>query len=653
MKVLISGGIKTQNIVNGIASKFENSGVDFIVVHYIEEIEDIFTRGEYFDRAIIIEQSWTNELEETDEMEMRQKLNEFARQEIGREARGVSYVFLTQTAESAAMVYEEILPIKSNSVVVVKAPRYSVSFFTSLVSCDLDQFPEEIVYTPRIEDIQTEDLEEEAGDVILRDIIDSGEEEYQSDNISDILDELLGDDLGEDNELGYDGGVDIGGTFDSDGNIFDGEDTFETDSEELGSMNSEFDEDLYEQGEVYDSVEMESDDLGSGYGTEEFGKQGEFRDHWGDMEGIPIDDEVTIEDSEDEDEESLWGQGTYGDIEEVQIEGENTHEEYVEIQGDVLKNTKQAIRGAVFSDSDYESTEDIYEQPQEVHRVNLSNDKIRATIAAFASRGNSIVVTGCGGCGTSTVAYNLANTIANIGYTVLLVDMDTKGRTQSYISRDNYNSMDTDGANLMAALNSSSGINAHVAIVREGFRLLSMGMGGDPVELDQILQKPRLLRFINLAKNSHNFVIYDIPMKDAVGCAGDVTFMADNLAIVIDSSNWGVAKTMLSICNIESDDMQDTVFSKGQLVYNRYRGFKNMLGTRVRSALDVSKAMDSKVSELVGVDTGFYFSEMHIAGIINHDEEFESGWFNRRQYSDNPEGQKVFLDLLINILLKR
>ena len=55
--------------------------------------------------------------------------------------------------------------------------------------------------------------------------------------------------------------------------------------------------------------------------------------------------------------------------------------------------------------------------------VNSGNDNnkvdvnyIKQQLRPFASRGNSIVVTGCGGCGTSTVAYNLANIINQLGY---------------------------------------------------------------------------------------------------------------------------------------------------------------------------------------------------------------------------------------------
>ena len=51
MRILLSGGIKTQNIVSGIQKKFTASGDDFIVVEYIEDIGELFGQGEFFDKV--------------------------------------------------------------------------------------------------------------------------------------------------------------------------------------------------------------------------------------------------------------------------------------------------------------------------------------------------------------------------------------------------------------------------------------------------------------------------------------------------------------------------------------------------------------------------------------------------------------------------
>ena len=59
MKVLISAGARSDIIEGGLRDRFKSGGVDFIIVPFIDDIDDVYQRGEYFDKAIIVEQSWT------------------------------------------------------------------------------------------------------------------------------------------------------------------------------------------------------------------------------------------------------------------------------------------------------------------------------------------------------------------------------------------------------------------------------------------------------------------------------------------------------------------------------------------------------------------------------------------------------------------
>lgn len=299
---------------------------------------------------------------------------------------------------------------------------------------------------------------------------------------------------------------------------------------------------------------------------------------------------------------------------------------------------------------------DDLEEIEEPHKSkdldkDLSNQQIKKAFTAFAARGNSIVVTGCGGCGTSTVAYNLANVLCNLGYSVLLVDMDTENKTQSYISKDNYEAADPESASVMEAVNGSAGVNAYMSIVSQGFHLLSMGLASDSKKPTEAFNKERIARFANSAKTGHNFVIYDIPFEYATHHLEDVLYSADNIVITIDASNWGITKTLINMCNIGSDDMEETLFSKAQLLFNRYRGIDKLFGKKVKRIKDITKAMDKKLIELVGEDTGYYFSDLHICGSINYDDAFEDGWYNDVQYSDTKKGSEVFLQILKNIVI--
>ena len=50
-----------------------------------------------------------------------------------------------------------------------------------------------------------------------------------------------------------------------------------------------------------------------------------------------------------------------------------------------------------------------------------------------------------------------------------------------------------------------------------------MGLGTDTAPVSELLHKEKLSRFVNLAKTSHNFVIYDIPFNSATGFLSEIT----------------------------------------------------------------------------------------------------------------------------------
>lgn len=280
--------------------------------------------------------------------------------------------------------------------------------------------------------------------------------------------------------------------------------------------------------------------------------------------------------------------------------------------------------------------------------------RLKDELDPFAARGNSILVTGCGGCGTSWVAFNLANIIHQLGYTVLLVDMDTLGRTQSYISKRTLESIEPDGSSLISAVNSTTGISAYQSVVKTGFHLLTNGLAADAVKAEEVLHRDKINRFANSAKSSHNFVIYDIPFDLATTFLSDITYIADDIVCVTDTSNWGITKMMQSITNISSDDMQEVIFAKTQILFNRQRNLNLLFGSsRIKTADNILKAIDKEILELLGEDPGVYFKDLGIAGVIDDDPKAEASWYADVQYSDTQKGQQIFLEVLRNIVLRR
>lgn len=887
MRILLSGGLKTQNIISGVSKKFTSSGDEFIVETFLDSVTSIFAKGDYFDRALITDQSITKEGEITDESEIRQRINNFALEMAAKNKR-YSFVFLTQHKHMAEIIYEEILPILDDSVVIYKKPKYSVQFFVELIITDVKQMPKEWIYsaedivveTPETEDEQSEEEVDPMADMDVPEDtftataiphdMDSDffgkAEDIDDDKLNGLFEgtELDTDELGlpegaEEEEEGFEGGFESTGENEQDFGEAEGFGDF-GDVQDNGFENTENEENETEENEpVQDDETIETDDIQpivqSGdmadiseeendtdevpvdIGNEEYGMNN--NNGFGTLEGFdePFEDEDNSEqETESEVDPSLFGDtsslmdnnessgfednssdentgfennsarfennndfGTQGlgsmgaaagfmagtatanilntelnsgngliDNNENQqsnnglLEGFDDEEETAVTENDNFNNNANDFgfndygyennntnNGAAplvdggdysgdseteFGPDDYADDmadndedaqeqyqndiaeqvartqgafgmEDYQEQEDENSLMNQQNaqtnnqrpakkkgglfskvkktvsgavstqhneeeetirpvvnkkatsssnvNKIKEDLRPFAARGNSILVTGCGGCGTSTIAFNLANIICQLGYTVLLVDMDTEERTQNYISKLNYESMEAEGANLMVAVNSTTGISKDVSVVKTGFHLLTMGIATDTAPVEDILHKEKIARFINLAKTSYNFVIYDVPFKETVGFLSDITYMCDNLVLTVDASNWGITKTLLSMCNIDSDDMQDTMFSRAQLVFNRQRSLSRVLGTKVRSCYDIVKAMDKKVKELIGEDPGYHFEDLHIAGIINDDPVFEDGWFEQVQYSDTRKGQAIFLELADSIVLKK
>lgn len=153
MKVLVCGGAKTKNIVIGLEKKFGHVGIEFLVVNDIDSIEEIYGKGEYFDRALICEQGVTKDgLYRNEEERIRGSICNFAVSASMHNMAGANYVFLTADMEMAEIMHEELLPLRNDSVVVVKASPYSIGFFSSLIATDLDKLDSNIVFKPVTEE---------------------------------------------------------------------------------------------------------------------------------------------------------------------------------------------------------------------------------------------------------------------------------------------------------------------------------------------------------------------------------------------------------------------------------------------------------------------------------------------------------------------
>lgn len=613
-----------------------NSGVEFVGEEFMDTIPSIYARGEYFDTAVILESSWTKgRREEFDSVETRRRIYNFAEQISRRNQDNISIVFIAHSRESASTVYTEILSIRDKSTVIIADTKLRASLLKDLILGDLSCISEENIFVP-VDDM---DIEEELFD-------DQFEIEYNTDFIENFADEISTDT----DENAFDlHNIDI-----DSGGVTSNTDNLVVNTE---VSNESFDS-FFDDADFESDVEVENWDVE--LYTDETSKSGSMEIECGDFTLT----DITNNDSEDASEINVIDKDILNIEESLSVSNIATDDGI----GDLFKATigikpdVEDIKDNITSDIDIASqfSSDMYSKNTsstaaiKMDTPEMRDDQLKTLFDALASRGNTIVVTGPGGSGTSTVAYNIANTIHNLGYTVCLVDMDTEGRTQSYISKDNFSFVNYDPSNmaLKSALNASVAITKDVSIVKPGFNLLTMGLGCDAVKLDTIVDKNKLFRFASMIKSSYNFIVYDIPFEYAIGCASDIVYLSDSILFVAENSNWGLTKTMLDVCNIESSDMQDKFFADAQLLLNKHRGFNKLMGKRVKGVADVLRVMDDMVESLTGIDPGYHFSNLKVAGLIDYDASIEECWYADKQYTDSLVGHEKFTDIIKRLLLK-
>lgn len=671
MKIVVSGGEKTDNIVDRLSEKFFENGDQIVSLKFIDDLEEYMDCGYHIDRFIITEQSITKDGDTNSESEIRGIINYISGKIAAKNGKH-EVVFLTQYNDMADIIMEESMDIAASRAIVLKEPPYTVQFFSDILGTEIDKLPGEYIYRP-------EDYEDEDTTI-----------EEQNDNTAwedDITNEEW-EDVTDDDQLEY---------LETDDQFIDNNESNEAElaDDKVDTTNTEWEDSIDDESNTVDVNDWEGD-LDELTGTTAANIESEREDIIKDETDCDIGEESasvwTDEDieqakgiidinehrsSDDVHDTCDWIENSLErfvdeEVDEIYEDNKSTSSktnENTEINGSVVLDDCADYNEVLYDNDESDGIDDrIYKDEQyESNRRNIvgrnkrkmsavigkNTDKhdIRDALDPFANRGNSIVVTGGSGSGISTVALNIANTLVTIGYTVLLVDMDTMNREQSYMSKLNYNAIEEGESPLMSAINGGNSIEASAKIVKPGLRLLSMWMGGDCVPIESIIKKDRIPRFLSMIKGKYNFVVYDMPFNLATGYLSDITYAADNIVYTVDCSNWGISKMMLEICNIDDTAMQESIFNRTEVIFNKYKGIKSIFGKKVSDFKGILKAMDDKTMELVGEDIGLYFEDMNISGVIDYDISMDDHWFSALQYSDTEKGFDIFEKIIENVVL--
>lgn len=282
------------------------------------------------------------------------------------------------------------------------------------------------------------------------------------------------------------------------------------------------------------------------------------------------------------------------------------------------------------------------------------NTELKAKLDVYRSRGALMVFTGSPNTGKTLISGNIANLLCRMGYSTVLIDLDTLYKGQSYLNFDCCQMIHSSKAtkqNVVSALNSTgTDFSRYLDVVRPGFHMLTTTLGSDAMRPDLLIHNKSFARLIRELIAAYNFVIVDVGFQDLINTYRDFVDSADSLVFVEDATTHGMTSFMLNLANVEEEVIQATLFRRGSLILNKEDGMDNFFGRKVNDTLTLLSSIDELVTSLQGAEAEFKFTDIQVAGVLQYNKSFEPFWNNKKFVSDTAEGEKLFLNLLQNCL---
>ena len=165
MRVLVSGGLKTDAITRAMEKAFSDGSVLFESENFIKNIENFLSRGNYFDRAIIMEQSLTengNNIDTDEIIGVVQRLAEL----ITTKLLDQEVLFVLNTESIADLVSSEIFLASDRMKVLLytSKEKYKVALFKALALTSFNELgtninTKHLLYTPK--EVETTEVYDE------------------------------------------------------------------------------------------------------------------------------------------------------------------------------------------------------------------------------------------------------------------------------------------------------------------------------------------------------------------------------------------------------------------------------------------------------------------------------------------------------------
>ena len=140
MKVLISAGKKTDNIVKPLKERFSSGAVTISQENYIEGINNYIHRGEVFDRAIIVEPAIMGDFGSSEYESGRSKIITMLEYVNGSNNSRAQFVFVVTNTDLANILSEELFQLGPDRVkIIVLNAKFKLKFFIELCTLELSE----------------------------------------------------------------------------------------------------------------------------------------------------------------------------------------------------------------------------------------------------------------------------------------------------------------------------------------------------------------------------------------------------------------------------------------------------------------------------------------------------------------------------------
>lgn len=283
--------------------------------------------------------------------------------------------------------------------------------------------------------------------------------------------------------------------------------------------------------------------------------------------------------------------------------------------------------------------------------VVVKDSSVMDVLKEKSKKGCLMLFTGTHGTGKTLLSANIANLISRLGYTVLILDLDTVGKGQSYINSSCFeliHGADTCANKVVNALNGTeSALYKNLDIIRPGLHMLTSTLGSDSTAISEQINTQNFYNLIYTLKSEYNFIIVDVGTHDLTSRFKEFVDSADYVLCSVEANTHGVMDFLLSYTNINNEIVQARMFKRTKIILNKEQGFKSFYGRKVEDTHSLLSALDDMVKLITGISNSqISFTDLDVVSILESNHEFEQFWGTNKYISDTEAGEALFTSLL-------